>query len=571
MKKELRQYLESVGLSKDATEAAAWTFFNGLAGEQKRKAEAIRDGQAGDGGQANGQGQPSGQASAGGDSGGTSPPSGQAGGQGGQQGGGQQQAGPTPGTSAPAEAGRPSGGVAGLDRSVIQGLASMAGLAGSELDQFVTMHTVGASSEAVVRQELFNIMRNRMQPVGSSRTTVGDDGRESMMAAMTDVFTRRMGGRVETPHARAAQFEHLTAIDCGRQWLQQLGHPMAMQMSAEEVALAMTHPRHVLGSVLGSVALTHTTSDFASGVLGTSANRSLAEGFMRENTSYQLWARNEELPNLQEHEEHSVGQVPLPKRVLEGAEYELVTFSTKAEKKQVFKYGLRLALTLEMIINDMLGAFSEQVMDFGGSARALRNQLVYAKLSDNPTMTEDATALFHADHNNLNESGAGGTPMSIASEAEARAAVLALNAMRKSMRLQKGIAPKAGVTGANLNIIMDALLVPVELDGIARVLVGSPTMPGQSNMAVPNVVNAMQGSGSLQVISDPELSDSSTTRYFGVNKRKSPVKSLTLRGYAQPTIRRRDVSAVDGIEYQLRDFAGAAAVEWRSAQRDDGA
>lgn len=45
MKKELRQYLESLGLKRSATDQDAWAFFGKLEGDQKREAKEIRSGQ----------------------------------------------------------------------------------------------------------------------------------------------------------------------------------------------------------------------------------------------------------------------------------------------------------------------------------------------------------------------------------------------------------------------------------------------------------------------------------------------------------------------------------------------
>jgi signal peptide peptidase SppA len=553
MDKRLRQYLESIGLEADASVETAWTFFNGLAGEQKRKADVIKAGQGDDGGQAGGDGGPAGRSASGGDSGGTDPPSGQAGNPGGSQVNGGQGGGQRPAPVQQPQA--PS--VSGMNRAEIQGLAEMAGLEGEALNQFVSMHTVGQTAEATVRQELVTIMRDRMPAVGGSRTVVGDDGRASLMAAMGDVFAERMGAEVSEPHARAQEFAALDSIECGRHWLASIGVGRAWSLPAETVAQAMIAPpfmlQQVVGQQIASAALTHSTSDFA-GVLGTSANRSLAMGFDIEEVTYSAWARHEDLANLQQWEEHMVGGVPRPKRVQEGAEYELATIGEKKELKQVYKYGLKVALTLEMIINDTLGAFAERVFDFGGSARALRNELVYAQLTANPTMNEDSVALFHADHNNLSEGGAGAPNAA------------RIDAARAAMRLQKGVARSGETSQQNLRITPTFILAAEELATTIQTLTASTVKVGGTN-AEPNP----QWLRSLIPVTDPELSDNSTTAWYLLGpKRKSPVKSLGLRGYSSPTIRREQVMSNDSLLFQLRDFAGAAVVEWRSAQKNAG-
>jgi signal peptide peptidase SppA len=535
----LRAYLVTLGLAANASEAQAWEKYNSLKGDERTKADAKKAADAEAAAQ---------QAQGGGDGGGQ---------QSNAQANASQQASPSasqqapnpPNQNPPAEAGS-----AGLDRSAIQGFAELAGMQGQDMNQFVALHTLRGSTEEQVRQAAAQHLEAAMPAIGSSRTTAGDDGRESFAAALTDVMTERMGGEVDDPHPRVSEIEHLRLIEIGRRMLSGLGVAAANTMSAEEVALCMTNRIHLSGH-LGSVALSHGTSDF-SGVLGASANKSMATMFDQEPTTYQEWAMNDVLPNTLIHTEYAMSGIPQPPLVLEGQEYGLATIGEKGETKQVAKYGLRIVLTLEMIINDTLGAFNQRLLDFGGAAKQLRNYLVYDKLNNPGTSAEDSTAFFHSDHNNLNK------PSGAAALAEGT-----LAAMKTAMRLQEGVDPGNGGTKRKLAIRPQFLLVPEELADTAERLVASVVKVGGTN-AEPNL-RFLRG---LTPISDPELSAASATAYYLLGpKRKSPVKSLTLRGYERPTVTRQNLSRTDGIEYQLRDFCGAAAVEYRSAQKNAGA
>jgi hypothetical protein len=538
MGKKLKAYLVTLGLAADASEAKAWEMYNGLAGEQRTKADAEKradeaDAQA----QQQGGGQAGGQQNAAQANGAQ------------QAAAGQSPAAPNPPTPTPAAQQQPA---AGMDRSEIQSIGQAAGMTGQELDRWVSLHSIGQSPEAEVRREAVAYMRQSMPPIGSSRTTAGDDGRESFALALGDVMTERMGGVVENPHPRVAQIEHLSNVEIGRQMLAGLGVGQAQSMSREEVAMCMINPMHLAGYI-GSVALSHGTSDFP-GVLGSSATKSMAAAFDQEQTTYQAWAANEPLPNTLVHTEYAMSGIPQPPMVTEGQEFGLATIGEKGETKQVAKYGLRIVLTIEMIINDNLGAFNARLLDFAGAARQLRNYLVYNKLTNPGTSAEDSTAFFHADHNNLNEGSSGAL-------AEGK-----LASMKAAMRLQEGPDPGNGNTKRKLAIMPSFLLVPEELADTAERLVASVVKVGGTN-AEPNLRFIRQ----LTPISDPELSADSTTAYYLTGpKRKSPVKSLTLRGYERPQVLRQNLTRTDGIEYILRDFAGAAAVEYRSAQKNAG-
>jgi len=551
MNPQLRAFLESKGLKSGATDQEAAVFWSELKGEDKAKADGLATAPVG-----------------GGQGGGTPPPpaaspAGGANGDGSDGGGGQGGVPPVAPTSAPVQG---AGGPALPTRSEIQGIATEAAAFAADLpvDAFTTMHSLKGSTLAEVQQAAAAYVEHAMPAIGQT-VTVGDDGRESLTSALGDVLSMRMGLEVAEPHGRVGELEHLSMVEIGRRHLAMLGVAGVDSMLPEDVGRLLMDKFELAGH-LGGVAIGHSTSDFV-GILGTSATRTLVEGFEEEPVTYSQWARNEELPDLNEWEEYAGGGVPMPKRIVERGEYELVTFAFKSEKKRVYKHGLKVGLTLEMIIQDRLNAFSESLMDFGGAARTLRNHLVYAELTGNRVMKEDVTAMFHSDHSNLNNGGA--VPLDIADEAKSRAAIVALGKGRVAMRQQKAISPDGGETeGRNIRITPAFLLTSEEQASAARVLYGSPTMPGQSNAGVPNP----EGTQNVAVISDPELSDVSATAWYLLGqKRKSPVKSLTLRGYGRPTLTRTSVIRNDTIEYQLRDFCGAAPVEWRSAYRNDGA
>ncbi|MEM1213028.1 MAG: S49 family peptidase [Planctomycetota bacterium] len=451
---------------------------------------------------------------------------------------------PTSSAPAPLQASRPQ----------IDGIAALVSKhdASFDADLFTAYHEVKGSTLEQVQQAAATQLEQVMKPK-TQTISVGDDGREGFAQAVGDVLAGRMDVEVDKPHELTARLSSLSLVEVGRRFLAQLGVADAQYLSDERTAQLLID-RTELAMHLGGVALGHTTSDFP-GILSNTATKTLVQGFDAEPTTYQAWARNEELANLHEYEEYAGGGVPLPSRIPERGPYELVTFAFKAEKKRVYKYGLKAGLSLEMVIQDRINAFAEQIMDFGGSSRELRNRLVYQELASNGLMNEDGAALFSAAHNNLNQGNAGAFN-------EAR-----LSAMKTAMRQQKAVPPDENTEGRNIRITPTFLLGPTELEDDFDRHVASRVKIGGTNDE-PN----LQWLRNLTPITDPELSDDSATAFYLLGpRRKSPVKSLTLRGYATPTVQRLNKIENDTMEFQLRDFAGAARVEYRSAQKNDGA
>ena len=71
---------------------------------------------------------------------------------------------------------------------------------------------------------------------------------------------------------------------------------------------------------------------------------------------------------------------------------------------EVVRYGNKVGLTIEMVVDDDLGAFASQLESLARAAGDTVDNSCRTMLTCNPTML-DGTALFHADHNNLITSG----------------------------------------------------------------------------------------------------------------------------------------------------------------------
>ena len=171
------------------------------------------------------------------------------------------------------------------------------------------------------------------------------------------------------------------------------------------------------------VARALSSSDFAS-LLSNVASKSLLRGYKLAPRTFLAWTSKGTLPDYKEATRVSFGDMASLEQVLEGDEYKYGSIGEAAEKIKLLKYGKIVKVTEETIINDDLRAFTRIPLMMGAAGARLESKLVYTDtLLANPTMGQDNTALFHADHGNL-----AGTPSGVVEAG--------LSEMRQKMRQQ---------------------------------------------------------------------------------------------------------------------------------------
>jgi hypothetical protein len=456
-------------------------------------------------------------------------------------------------------------------------------------EDWVEQHyQMGTSADEARRIALEQLATNHPPVSGlSGHVRVGDDGREAFSAALADALILQSGGELyqaereptDPTHGpvvlsrgadgryvprRAADGAHDLAghslpMLC-RRWLNSLGVADAYHLGNKEVFDLATDRMRLARHGLGDVALSHTTSDFTQ-VLGNSLNKMLLPVYEEEPSTWDLIGVERLVNDFRESKMVQTGAIGVPPRVLEGAEYTLGYISERHETIQAFKYGILLSMTWEMFMNDDLGAFMQGAFGFVQSARALENDVAWGRVTDNQTMAEDSTALFHSDHNNLDQ-GDGAAAMDIDTLAD----------MRTAMRLQRALSSTvdgATQTGRRLNLRPNVLAVPVELEVQAEQLVASAVKPGGTN-AEPNF-NFVR---SLQVVGESRLSDDSTTAHYLVAARNRSAPALVgafLRGFRTPTIEQINTgSSVDGTTFKLRHVCGFKVGDYRAWQKNAG-
>jgi hypothetical protein len=298
-----------------------------------------------------------------------------------------------------------------------------------------------------------------------------------------------------------------------------------------------------------------TTSDFPT-LLADVANKSMLKGFEESPETWNIWAQTGSLSDFKTTRRVTLSSFNDLELVNEDGEYRYGSFTDSGETITLATYGKLFAISRQAIINDDMGAFSRIPSAMGRAASRVVGDLAYGVITSNPLMS-DGVALFAAGHNNLNESGAGGTPLSADATGTA-----ALSAMRNAMALQTDVSGSA--TG--LNIRPSYLLCPLALEDTARALMTDTTQPGQANPGVRNQIR-----GLATVVTDPRLDADSVTRYYlAAGQQFDTIEVAFLDGNQSPMLEQQAGWSIDGTEFKVRIDVAAAPMEYRTWQRDDG-
>lgn len=155
-------------------------------------------------------------------------------------------------------------------------------------------------------------------------------------------------------------------------------------------------------------------------LLSSLVNKAFNRAYPIASVKFKSWChRMEDLPDLK------------PKAIIETGVFNeldhLDDDQTPDEKRfdsqlaswmQAHRFGARVGLTPVMVANDDMGGFMRQLGSLSGAAPRTLNRMCLDLLAGNVVMI-DGTPLFHADHNNLIDTGSGGVP-SAAQAAEMR-------------------------------------------------------------------------------------------------------------------------------------------------------
>jgi ATP-dependent protease ClpP protease subunit len=321
-----------------------------------------------------------------------------------------------------------------------------------------------------------------------------------------------------------------------------------MDLARECLAHAGVNVRGMGKMDVVAAAFTHTSSDFPL-LLSNVANKSMLKGYEEADETFQLWTAQGSLGDFKPGKRLDLNTFPGLDKIQDGGEYKYAQVGERGETVQLATYGKMFSLTRQTIINDDLDAFTKIPRRMGRAAIRTIGDLVYAILTGNPLMA-DGKELFHADHKNL----VTGSTIHTA----------AIDAMRVAMATQ------TDGTATALNIRLAKLLVPVALEGTAKVVRDSEfeVGAGTRNNTVPNSVK-----GTFEVISDARLDAASSKTWYGAADQniQDTVEVQYLDGNTAPTLEQQDGWTRDGVEFKVRMDAGVKALDFRTLAKNPGA
>jgi len=452
---------------------------------------------------------------------------------------------PTP----PADAGNPTGDITMLTPEQKQALAARRNAIRAQFATFESRTDLDQAALATLRQSCEDDTDMTAEQAGAkllaflgSATPATPSAAGAPAAAPTGSLTQdetvtyregafnallhRANPSAHRLEGAAVQFRGMDLMDMARDSVERAGH-RTRGMSKQEIAIKALQ----------------STSDFPA-ILGNTVNRSLRAGYDAAPRTFLPFSRQATLPDFKEISRVQLGGAPSLKRVVEGGEYEQGSIGEGAEKYRVHKYGRIVALTWETIVNDDLDALSRIPFAFGASASDLESDLVYAILTNNPNMA-DGVSLFHATHGNL------GTAAKLADALDPSKAN-PLAAMRKAMRLQKGI------EGRYITVNPQFLIVPPSLEEVALKATNAAIVAAKGvDLNVTGVT--------LTPIVEPRLEDGSAIAWFGA---ASPgvidtIEYAYLEGHEGVFTETKQGFEVDGVQVKCRHVFGAKAIDHR--------
>ena len=386
---------------------------------------------------------------------------------------------------------------------------------------------------------------SRAQSVrGATHVTTVRDEQDTLRTRMSDALVLRnnpnatefAGTTIDVAGAR--NFRGMDLMDMARRSIAAAGGN-ADGLSRREIAMAALNLDADARRNAGMLS----TSDFPA-ILASTVNRSLRAAYEQAPRTFTGWARQSTNKDFREKSLLQLSGMSQFKKINEGGEYKLATFSDTAEKYSLSKYGAIIAITWEALINDDLSAFSRIPMMIAEEAAALEGDLVYAALIGSPAMA-DGVALFHADHKNL--AGSAGAISDVT-----------LGAGRAAMRKQ------TGANGRVLNLAPEILIVGPDKEAEALKYTSSNFVAAKS-VDINPAFNT-----SLSVIVDNRVTGNQWYLASSPN-RVDTVEYAYLEGENGLFTTRREGFEVDGVEIKARHVFAAKAIDHRGLYKNAGA
>lgn len=455
-------------------------------------------------------------------------------------------------------------------QSQVRALASQHNLSQEWVDrQLESSHDMTA-----IRLNALEALSQNHQPIqglgGSSVRVTRDRNIDTLAQAVEDAILLRANMAIPTTdsddlvvmsegnvvtrdaHDRAREFRGLTLHEMARKYLQAVGVPTD-GMTRQQVC-RLSFNRDAMLRHTGDVFLSHSTSDFPY-LLSNVIGKTLRQAYMRTPVTYPLFTRRKTAPDFNIITRTQRGEFAGMAEVKEGGEYAEISIGEAKETYNLAKYGHIFTITWELLVNDKLDAFTQIPSDQGVAAKAKEEVLVYNILTSNPTMG-DNNALFSSAHGNL-AAGTGnvGAP-----------STTLLNNAYTAFQTRTGLTQNTEEP-VFITAIPRFLLHPPQMRGTVLELLHSQVKPGANN----STTNIWQNG--LDPIPNPLLGQNSTTAWYVTASPDTidTIEACFLEGEEQPMLEQQDGFRVDGREHKVRHVFAAKAIDWRGLYKNPGA
>ncbi len=406
-------------------------------------------------------------------------------------------------------------------RAAIRQIARTAGMSAEQADDMIDRDL----SVIEARAEAFEAMQTRSRQTPRIRVVnAANDDPAVMLTRRADALYARVSGEAPSDEARPYMNESLR--DMARACVE-AGGVSTRSMDADTLFRAAMH----------------TTSDFPQ-LLTSTGNRTLVSAYQAAASPIKTaLSRQTTLADFRPGTKLKLSDIGQLQKVSESGEIKHTSRGEASESYALDTYATQFAISRKALINDDLGAFRDWGQTAGRMAAETEANLLITLLLSNPTMGEDNTALFHADHGNL--AGSGGA-----------VDVTALSAARLAMRGMKALDGETPI-----NATPKFLLVGPELETTAEQVLAQIYAASSSD------VNPFTGKLSLLV--EPRITDASW--YVFADPAVLPVLEYAYLSSAQgPQMASREGWDVLGMEFRVVLDFGCGAVDWRGAYRNPG-
>ena len=354
--------------------------------------------------------------------------------------------------------------------------------------------------------------------VRGNAPAVKADERDKYRAAAIEGIVLRVNPNHEAK-VGGDEFRGMTIVDLAKDVLERSGEATRGKSRREVLSMALRQ---------------HTISDFPI-ILGNTINRQLQAAYQRADQTYAPFCRRTSIADMRPKTVAKLsGLMGTLQAIPEGGEYTATTVTEDKETYSLVKYGRKIGLTLEAMLNDDLDAFSRLPQAIAQAARNFESNTVYGILTGTPLMN-DGFALFSSQHGNLGTAGA----ISDTTLAEAK----------KKMRQQTGL------EGDFLNVMLKYLIVGPDNEQAALQWMNasfSPATVGNTNIY----------QGSMQVIVEPRIT---TKNWFAAAEPTAidTIEYAYLEGENGLYTEQKEGFDIDGIEIKARLFFAAKAIDHR--------